>query len=170
MRAWLTWCSRTGASATICARCSRAWRRRSTPSMRVSSRCPRRRSRASAMPVALPCRWNCATAARILPSYKTSPMQSSPMRSRRAHCSAFQRRFEPQRRSSGSTSIASKLRPCTCRSTRYFPPWRPISAPPTFLNSTNSAGYSRSMPKPMRNSDCVRATSRICGCAINRAT
>ena len=67
-------CSRTGASAPICARCSRRLSQAlNADRCAASSCCRRRRSRASAMPAASPCRSSCATAAPISPSCKASP-------------------------------------------------------------------------------------------------
>ena len=124
-------CSRTGASATICARSfarlSRDARRR---------RCARHRAAAAADPGHRQCRRlhacrsSCATAVPISPSCRASPTRWSPMRNRRARCSAWRPRSAPSCRNCASTSIASRRRRCTSRSTRCSRRWRPISARP----------------------------------------
>ncbi len=112
----------------ICSRFTAGCRRRSPTSTRAFWCCRRRRSRASATPAASPCRSNCATAARISPSCRASPTRSSPMRSRRAQCSASRPRSAPWRRNCESRSIASRRRRCMSRSIRCLRRSRPIWA------------------------------------------
>ena len=95
-----------------------------------SSCCRRRRSRASEMPRASPCRSNCATAIPISANCRPLPVPSSPMRRRKARCSASVRRSVRWCRSLTSRSTGSRRRPCTSRPIRCSLHW------PSYLGSS----------------------------------
>ena len=112
-------CSRTGASATTCARSSLASRRRSLPSTGASTFCRRRRSRASAMPAAS--RFQVELRDGSTDFEKLQSMTNAVVANAQSQTRAAARRrprSAPRRRNCASRSTASRRRPCTCRSIR----------------------------------------------------
>ena len=121
------------------------------------------------MPAASRCRSSDATAASTTPSCSRSTDELIADAATRspAIAAAIDAPSAPARRSSTSTSTASRPRGWACRSATSSARSRPISARPTSTTSTSSAAPTRSASRPTSGS--ALTPEDIAGCKVRNA-